>query len=397
MLNRLKEKQRSLIRFIQVNQYIRKEFKDINNSERLVALIGARGVGKTTLLLQYLQQFTLDEALYFSADDITIANFGIFEIVEEFYKLGGRIVVIDEVHIYKDWASHIKNLYDFYPDLIIRISGSSMLNILMQSYDLSRRIVIKELKILSFKEYLEITYSIKLTSLSLADIVNDHIDISFELVQQYPSLFKDFKNYLRSGCYPYFLSSSNENNYLNKLFNSIEKIIFEDIPSTNKIKFEHLQIFKKLIYKIAVAKVPFQVKIDSLARDLEISEPTLYSYLDILNKTGIFKSIKKYSLKTSRKPAKIFFSNTNMLTAIMNDLNIPIEIGILRETFFVSIFDNLFYSHIGDFKVNQFIYEIGGKNKDFKQIKNTPNSFLVLDIDTSMDKRKIPLWLFGFI
>src|SRR5574344_991241 len=135
MIEQLQDKQRKLLFSIQDVKYKREELDFINSKERLIALMGARGVGKTTLLLQYLLNFTLEDALYFSADDISIATFGIIEIVQEFYKLGGRVVVIDEVHMFKDWASHIKNLYDFYPDLIIRISGSSMLNILMQSHD----------------------------------------------------------------------------------------------------------------------------------------------------------------------------------------------------------------------------------------------------------------------
>lgn len=171
MIEQLQQKQRKLVSITKSITYTRKEFDFINSDERLIALIGARGVGKTTLLLQYLEQYSLEEALYFSADDISIAAFGIVEIVEEFYKLGGRIVVIDEVHMFKEWAAHIKNLYDFYPDLTIRISGSSMLNILMQSHDLSRRIVTKELKTLSFKEYFEIKHKEKLPSLTFPEVV----------------------------------------------------------------------------------------------------------------------------------------------------------------------------------------------------------------------------------
>lgn len=397
MLNTLKEKQRRLITSIKNIKYIRKEYEFINSDERLVALIGARGVGKTTVLLQYLKQFSLDEALYFSADDISIVNFGIYEIVEEFYKLGGRIVVVDEVHRFKDWAGHIKNLYDFFPDLVIRISGSSMLNILMQSYDLSRRIVIKELDKLSFKEYFEIKNDVALESYSFEEILENHTDISFELTQKYPYLYKEFSSYLKSGCYPYFLSSKSDEIFYGKLYNSCEKIIYEDIPSTNKIKFEHLNIFKKLMYKIVASKVPFQVKIDTLSKDLGISEPTLYTYLDILNKTGIFRSIKKYSKKLSRKPAKIYFTNTNILQTISNDLQIQVDTGTTRETYFVSAFSNIFYSDIGGFRVNDTIFEIGGKNKDFSQIKDIPNSYLALDIDSGVNKRKIPLWLFGFL
>ena len=397
MLDALKDRQRRLIANVKKIKYTRQEYDFVNNSERLIALIGSRGVGKTTLLLQYLQQFSIDEALYFTADDISIANFGIVAIVEEFYALGGRVVVIDEVHLFKEWAGHIKNIYDFMPDLTIRVSGSSMLNILMQSYDLSRRMVVKELKKLSFKEYLEINNDIKLQSYELEEILTNASEISFELTQKYPTLYKEFKEYLQIGCYPYFSSSINTEIYHNKLFNSLEKIIYEDIPSTNKIKFENLSIFKQLMYKVLESKLPYQVKIDSLARDLKISEPTLYTYLEILNKTGIFTAIHKFSTKQTKKPAKLFFKNTNILYALSEDLHIPTEIGTVRETFFVNCFDEVYYSDIGDFKVNKYIFEIGGKNKNFSQIKDIDDSFLALDIDFTSNNKKIPLWLFGFL
>lgn len=397
MLDSLQQKQRKLISHIKEKWYVRDKLKLLNSSERLIALIGSRGVGKTTLLLQYLKQFSLDDALYISADDISIANFGIVEIVEEFYKLGGRVVVIDEVHMFKEWAWHVKNLYDFYPDLTIRISGSSMLNILMQGYDLSRRVIIDELEELSFKEYFEIKNEVLLASYSFEEILNNHTDISFELTQTYPTLYREFQNYLKAGCYPYFLTSKDEDSFKAKLFNSIEKIIYEDIPSTNKIKFENLSIFKKLMYKIVASKVPFSVKVDSLAKELGVSEPTLYTYFDILNKTGIFRTVQKYSSKHTKKPSKIYFKNTNILYTLSHDLKISVEIGTVRETFFVNSFSNIFYSNIGDFRVGEYIVEIGGKNKNFNQIKDIEKSFLVIDADSTTNKRKIPLWLFGMM
>jgi len=397
MIEQLQEKQRKLLHATKNIHYKRDAYDFINSDERLIALIGARGVGKTTLLLQYLSQFTLDEALYFSADDISIAQYGIIEIVEKFYTLGGRVVVIDEVHMFKEWAGHIKNLYDFNSDLTIRISGSSMLNILMQSHDLSRRIVTKELDTLSFKEYFEIKNDTILPKISYEEMLLNHNNLSFELTQKYPMLYKDFTNYLKIGAYPFFSTSKDDESFTSKLFNSIEKIIYEDIPSTNKIRFENLSVFKKLIYKVLASKVPFQVKIDTLAKDLGISEPTLYTYLEILDKTGIFKSIKKYSTKQTKKPEKIFFKNTNILYTLSSDQKIAIDIGTVRETFFVNCFKDIYYSDIGDFKVADTIFEIGGKNKKFEQIKGIEKSFLAIDIDTTTNKYKVPLWMFGLV
>ena len=210
-------------------------------------------------------------------------------------------------------------------------------------------------------------------------------------------LSKEFKNYLKSGAYPFFINSISYDSFTSKLLNSIEKIIYEDIPSTSKIKFENLISFKKLIYKVVSSKVPFLVKIDSLAKELAISEPTLYVYLDILDKTGIFRTLKKQSSKQSRKPKKIYFQNTNILYTLAKDQQITIDIGTVRETFFVNSFENVCYSDIGDFIVNGTVYEIGGKNKSFTQIKEIDKSYLVVDTDTTTHKNKIPLWMFGII
>jgi len=395
-LDKLKEKQRRLMSYVKYINYKRSEIKFIKTNEKLIALTGARGVGKTTLLLQYASEFEFDDVLYFSADGIGIAQIGFYQIAEEFNRFGGKILIIDEVHHFKDWAKHIKNIYDDF-DLIIRISGSSMLNILMNGHDLSRRLLIKELKNLSFKEYVEITKNINLPSYTLKEIITNHNNISFELTTEYPYLYKEWKTYLKTGCYPYFLTSHSKESFYSKLFNSIEKIIYDDIPSTNKIKYRHLSIFKQLMYILISSGVPFKVNVSKLAQKLGISEPTLYVYMDILNKTGIFRSIKKFSTKISRKPAKLYFANTNILNAIAFDISSEPEIGTIRETYFVSLFKDIYYSDIGDFRVNDYIFEVGGVNKNFHQIKDIKNSFLAIDIDTTVNKRKIPLWLFGFL
>jgi len=393
----LKEKQQRLINSIREIEYRREEFKYIDNSERMVGLIGSRGVGKTTLLLQYIKQFDMDEALYFSADDLLVLNYGIYAIVDEFYALGGRIVAIDEVHRFKNWSQHLKNIYDSFPDLTIRISGSSMLNILYESHDLSRRLLLKKVNRLSFREYLILKEKIVLKAYSFEDILENHREISFPIIQQHPKILKYFRDYLEVGCYPYGLESEF---FSEKLFNALEKIIYEDIPSLNKIRYEQLAIFKRLIFIIVSARVPYKVSVDGLSKELGISEPTLYIYFDILNKTGIFNSIKKYSKKIARKPDKLLFDNTNILIAYAKEYKIATEIGTIRETFFASCFgDNkpIYYSDIGDFRVGEYIFEVGGKNKSFKQIADIENGFLVIDTDFTTHKRKIPLWLFGLL
>ena len=188
MIEALQEKQERLVRQLSRISYRREAFKYLDNKERMVGLIGARGVGKTTLLLQYIKQFESDEALYFSADDLLVLSRGIYAVVDAFYALGGRVVAIDEVHRFKNWSQHLKNIYDSFPDLTIRISGSSMLNILYESHDLSRRLVIKKVKRLSFREYLILKENIVLASYGFEDILQQHRTISSQTVQKYPKI-----------------------------------------------------------------------------------------------------------------------------------------------------------------------------------------------------------------
>jgi len=375
--------------------YIReKYFHILNSNERLVGLIGARGVGKTTLLFQYINASTT-KALYMSGDDIEFTNSKIYNLVDEFYTLGGRIVVIDEVHKYKNWAQEVKNIYDSFPDLTIRISGSSMLNILYEKYDLSRRLVIHTMPVLSFKEYFEITKNIKLDSYTFEEILTNSSAISKELVFAHEELYACFKDYLKYGAYPFYLEGLESFNQ--KLYNALDKIIHEDIPSLNKMDYSHISIFEKLIFFVVSSNKPFSINVASLAREFGVSEPTLYTYLDILDNTSIFKSMRKKSQKISKKPQKLLFSNTNILYAYANKINLELDIGVVRETYFVNCFKNIYYSDIGDFIVENKIFEVGGKNKSFSQVKDLENSYLAIDIDFTSNDKKIPLWLFSFI
>jgi len=383
--------------------YIRdKYFNLLNSDERLIALVGARGVGKTTVILQYLQSLQ-NKFLYLTGDDIEFTNSSIYEITDEFYKLGGRIIAIDEVHKYQNWSQEIKNIYDSFPDMIIRISGSSMLNIIYEKYDLSRRLVLYKMETLCFKEYLEIQKDIRLETYTLEEILQNAVSISSDLMMKHNDIYGLFKEYLKHGAYPFYLESLNS--FDQKLYNAMDKIIHEDIPSLNKMDYTHLSVFQKLIFYVTAAKKPFGVNVAALSREFGVTEPTLHTYLQILDKTGIFKSMRKYSKNISKKPQKLLFANSNILYSYSNDLNIEVEIGTVRETFFTNCFKDIYYSDIGDFliessvdnKVTQYIFEVGGKNKKFSQVKDIENSFLALDIDFTTNDKKIPLWLFGFL
>ena len=396
MIKYIRNKQVRLIASVSLD-FIRESYaKKLSSKNRMVGLIGQRGVGKTTLLLQYLKEhYSATEYLYFSADDIYITNSSIYDIATEFVKIGGKVIVIDEIHKYKNWAQELKSIYDSFPDLLIRFSGSSMLNILHEKYDLSRRAVIAHVAPLSFREYLYLSAGIRVPMLTLTEILTNASELSSTLALENPELYKHFLRYLQIGYYPFFIEDEEE--YKNKLFNALDKVIAEDIPSINKITYTHLSIFKKFIAKLIYARVPYQVNITALCKEFGVSHPTLASYIDILGETKIIRPLRKFSVKISKKPEKLLFSNPNILYTYADAFGIEVDSGTVRETFFSSCFDTIYYSDIGDFRVGEYIFEIGGKNKSFKQIKDKAKSYVVIDTDYSMQSNKIPLWLFGLM
>ncbi len=396
MINYFRNKQARIIQSI-TDTFVRKKYmQKLVSANRLVGLIGQRGVGKTTLLLQYLKQnFKVNEFLYFSADDIYIADTKLYDIADMFARLGGKVLVIDEIHKYDNWAQEIKNIYDSFPEMLIRFSGSAMLNLLYEKYDLSRRCVTAYMDTLSFNEYLDLSSGCKLAVLPLKEILKHGSEISLDLALSRSNIYSDFKDYLKYGAYPFFMENKDE--FKNKLFNALQKIINEDIPSCHKIDYVQTRIFKKLIAKLIESRVPYKVNVSKLSLELGITHPTLSIYLDMLKDSKIFHPIKKYSTRVSRKPAKLLFDNTNILYAYADEFGTDVDVGTIRETFFANCFSGIYYSDVGDFRVEDAIFEIGGRNKTFKQIKDAPKSCLVIDIDYTTDARKIPLWLFGMM
>ncbi|CAA6817533.1 MAG: ATPase component BioM of energizing module of biotin ECF transporter [uncultured Sulfurovum sp.] len=393
-INYFLRKQNLLISQVSTD-FIRTDYLEyLEEDEKLIGIIGPRGVGKTTLLLQYLKQ-AKETYLYFSADDVVFQDLRLYDLVDEAYNLGRKLVVIDEIHKYKNWAGEIKNIYDSFPDIKVRISGSSMINILYEKYDLSRRLVLYKVPHLSFREFFSLQKLEKFEKLVLEDILQNAEQLSSNLVFKHDDLYSLFKEYLEYGAYPFFMEG--KKNFSSKLFNALDKVINEDIPSLNKIDFSHVVIFKKLIFRLIEAGQPFQVNVAKLSREFGISEPTLYTYFEILEKSRIFTPVKKYSTKISKKPDKLLFSNLNILYSYANEFDREVEIGTVRETFFANAFDKIFYSDVGDFRVGEYIFEIGGRNKSFKQIKDVENSFVVADMDYTVNNKKIPLWLFGFL
>lgn len=373
-------------------------FSLIDWSNRLIAVKGARGVGKTTLILQYLREhFRNDEtALYISLDDIYFSANSLSDLADTFYKGGGKILFLDEVHKYRGWSREIKNIYDSYSALKIVFTSSSILQIHKGFADLSRRVVTYDLLGLSFREFLEINGAMKHVPLTLQEIIDLHKEIENDIARQIRPL-EHFRNYLRYGYYPFFLE--NIDSYLNKLLSAINLTLEYDLPSAQTIEFSNIFKLKKLLYFIATS-APYKPNISKLAEQIQASRSTIILYLDHLWNGKILNLINSVSGGTGylTKPEKIYLQNTNLMYALAPE---TVDKGNLRETFFLN---QVGHNHVvtlsdkADFLVNdKFTFEIGGKNKSRKQILDIQNSYIASDDIEYGFGNKIPLWLFGFL
>jgi uncharacterized protein len=370
----------------------------IDWKERLIGLVGPRGVGKTTCLLQFLseQKFTGKASLYVSLDNLANPYKSLLELAEQFAKQGGKQLIIDEIHKYPDWAAELKNIYDLYPGLKVVFSGSSILQLHSGGTDLSRRAVLYHLNGLSFREYLQIALKREFPVIGLNEIIKDHEKVSFDLCKKFKP-FEYFGDYLNFGYFPFFLQSVNS--YHLKLEGVINFIIENEIPVLSSIDSRNIQKIKKMLQIIAV-NVPFQPNITRLSESLDMNRNTLLQYLTFLEKTGIIISLYHsgsfYGKLT--KPGKILLNHPNFaFTLATGDVNQ----GSIRESFFVNQVrgnHKIELAEKGDFiSDDNLIFEIGGKGKTRKQIAGIKNSFLVMDDIEQGFENKIPLWLFGFL
>lgn len=377
----------------------RRDFIDeIAWEEQLIGIKGARGVGKTTLVLQHISETygTSKECLYISLDDISISFTSLVELAEAFYKKGGKCLCIDEIHKYPNWSQELKNIYDRYKKLKVIFTGSSILHIYGGYADLSRRAVSYTLPGLSFREYIEIESKKTFKKVSLEELVKNHTEIATAIVKKVQPL-KYFETYLAQGYYPFFLQGGKT--YNQKLLNIINLTLELDIPYLKNVDLKNVSKLKKLLYILAT-EVPFQPNISKLAASLEMSRNSVLEYLSYLADGHMINLLteksKSYSLLA--KPEKIFLHNTNLTNTISGNKK---EIGTIRETFFynqTSIASTTSYTEKGDFLVaDKYIFEVGGKSKTFSQIKGVKNAYVAADdIEIGIDK-KIPLWLFGFM
>lgn len=375
-------------------------FNRIHWKAQSICILGDRGVGKTTLICQHLieEYKTVERALYISADNIHVNAQGLFKIAQNYFALGGEALFIDEVHKYQNWSIEIKNIIDTYKKNRVIFSASSSLDLKKSKADLSRRVVYHHLWGLSFREYISMSRNHFIPVLSLDEILKDHVRLAEELKPL--KMLKLFKDYLAHGYYPFFFEGLRD--YISKVNNVIEKVIFEDIAVVFNLKQTTLPILKKLIWLVATTDglIP---NIDTISSSLGTSREVVYNCLEHLGQSGLLTNVYPTGegLKLIRKPGKIFLNNTNLIYAINGSLRRNSGSGGVRETFFanqVGMVHKVNTHSNADFLVDDsFAFEIGGPNKDHTQIKNLSKAYLAVDDIEVGFKNKIPLYLFGFL
>lgn len=379
-----------------VPEYKRFLFDKIDFNERLIGVLGSRGVGKTTLLLQYLHSiFKEKKTLYIMADHPVVFELGLFNIADEFQKKGGEVLIIDEIHKIKNFEIDLKLIYDSFFSLNVVFTGSNAVAIDNAKADLSRRAVIYKLPVLSFREFLELETNEKFETILLQEILENHVTHAIDILSKVKP-FAYFEEYLKGGAYPFYKTS--KNSYVQKLLNASMQILETDLPMIYAIEHDKINSLKKMMVMLCQSE-PYDINISKLCSAVELNQRTLYKYLGILQAAGLIRILgaKSTGISIISKPEKMYLDNTNLFSIFCNNS----KIGTIRETFFassVSYNHNINYPKSGDFILDEkYTFEIGGKDKSFKQIKDAKEGFVVSDdIEVGFDN-KIPLWLFGFI
>ncbi len=367
-------------------------------NERLIGIKGSRGVGKTTMLLQFIkQEYGLSsKALYISLDDLYFAENKLIDLVESFVGLGGEHLFIDEVHKYKNWSVEIKNIYDYFKNLKIVFTGSSLLEILNSRSDLSRRALIYEMQGLSFREHLNYNLKTEFDKIDLLDLLKNHTEIALSISKKVKAL-KYFSEYLKTGYFPFY--EKNNSIYYKRLQEIVNMIIEVELPLLRNTDISIVRKIQQMLY-IVSQSVPFKPNISALANKINVTRKTVLEYINYLHDARVFKNLYKdtYGVGLLQKPDKLFLENTNFIYAFSQENP---NVGNIRETFFLNQLSenhNATYSSKADFTIDdKYTFEIGGKNKTSKQIVNIKDAFLAIDdIEFGVDNR-IPLWLFGFL
>jgi len=364
-------------------------YSEIAWSDRMLGIIGPRGVGKTTMILQYIKEnLDVNETLYVQADDIYFANHTLLELAEEFSKNRGKYLFIDEIHKYTGWSQSLKSIYDYFPQMKVVFTGSSILDILKGSADLSRRALIFKMQGLSFREYLFFFHTISVEKYCLTDIVEHKTD-NFPVRHPLP-LFKD---YLRRGYYPFGTEDTMFSHRLNQI---IIQTLETDIPIYANMNVATGKKLGKLL-KIISQSVPFKPNFTKIAAMLEASRNNLDDYCYYMEQAGLIMQLRNRSEGIGQlgKVDKVYLDNTNLIFALAEQQQ---EVGNIRETVFFNqmrVKNNVYRSEKADFNIDNMTFEVGGKSKTQKQIEGLKNAYIVKDDIEYGYQNVIPLWAFG--
>ena len=375
--------------------FIRYLLPEVDWNQRLILVLGHRGVGKTTLLLQQMKSDTA-KSIYLSLDDYYFEEIRLIEVVSALYDLGYRSFYLDEIHRYVHWSKELKNVYDDFTDSKFIVTGSSILEISKGQADLSRRAVVYPLLGLSFREFLLLEEKIDLQVVALEELIRNHTAISADYLDHF-DVKTSFKNYLNYGYYPFYREGKRV--YHQKLQETTNLVIDSDITPFEELNYTTVRVMKKLLYVISQS-VPFIPNISKLAEKMGVTRNTILKLLDILDKAQLLSLLHTSTegISMLQKPEKIYLQNTNL--AYMFAHESP-NVGNIRETFFLNqlqVKHQVTAPKYGDFMVDStYVFEVGGTSKTSKQIQGVPNTYLAIDGIEGGIGNRIPLWLFGFL
>lgn len=392
--------------------YVREISRNIDWKHRLIAIRGPRGVGKTTLLLQHIKSNYSHsaDAIYVTLDDFFFTENRLIDLARDFQAKGGKVLYLDEVHKYpqQNWAQEIKNIYDLLPGLQLVFTGSSILKIRNEQADLSRRALVYDLQGLSFREYIDLTQGKNLPIVTFEDIISHHQELASQIIHDHQlQPLQSFDTYLREGYFPFFLE--NRETYLYRVREVLKLIIEVDLNYLPGYTItDHVKI-NRLLYAIA-SSAPFKPNISKLSERIELNRNRLTEYIYLLERARLLNLLhsRHKGISSLQKPEKVYLENPNLIYALAPT---QVAVGSLRETFFLNQIsaprlDRPFplvitYPTVGDFLVDtyaeKYLFEVGGKNKGFRQIESKEHAYVVADNLEIGFGNKIPLWLFGFV
>lgn len=369
-------------------RFFRYMYDEINWKSRMIGLIGPRGVGKTTLVLQYIKQnLNITDTLYVTAEDFYFVDNRFTDLADIFVKQGGKYLFIDEIHKYKDWAKELKLIYDYHKELHVVFTGSSILDIKKGFSDLSRRAIIYHMQGLSFREYLQLFHNISSNTYSLDEVLHHKVEIP-DLAHPLP-LFAD---YLKRGYYPFAL----EEDFELRLGQIINQTLESDIPMYADMNVATGRKLKQLL-SIISKSAPFKPNMSKIAEILSASRNNISDYCLYIEEAGMIAQLRENTggIRGLGKVDKIYLDNTNLIYSLASSSS---NIGNIRETFFLNqmrVKHDVFTSPVADFLVDNLTFEVGGKNKKQKQIQNIENGYIIKDDIESGYLNTIPLWQFG--